>query len=511
MVGTTRAPAEVSWVAAKGVRRWIRSRQIAANGRLDPGAVYSVLLAVAMAVALLHGPIVAAIWPGTPPDRPGLPPEVLAGVGLTWAALYSVLRRLGPLTVSRSAATWLLPAPVSRRMLLTPSLSLTTAASAVIGAVTGLAVLGHAATRPVPAGSVLTGASLGAAGVVAVALLALLSQRRPAVARRLDASGGAVVCGLLAVAAAGQLTDHTVRAIPPSAAPVLLAVALLALAAALAVVVTVWLRLDGWPTHQLAEASANAGAYADAAYAVEPSFLAEVSQRRFWQRRGGFRPSQMFRSGAVPPLVAHDLLTTRRKAGRFWWLAATAMVPVMLGRGPAWLQLGAVLIGAIGAASVPTESTHSEARSAALLRLLGLSGRRVVAQRLVVPSVLAALWCTAVMVALQAAGLVRGPWWALGLAAGPAVAVAAVQRAKASAASVANVLVDTPLGAFPAGMLLWLLNGLDVLTVLSLPLSVGLASHRTGEVLSWAWVVLQAFVSAAGCALMVRWSKTRFD
>lgn len=141
----------------------------------------------------------------------------------------------------------------------------------------------------------------------------------------------------------------------------------------------------------------------------------------------------------------------------------------MLGHGPAWLQLGAVLIGAIGAAGVPTESTHNEARSAALLRLLGLSGRRVVAQRLVVPSVLGALWCAAVMVALQAVGLLRGPWWALGLVAGPAVAVAAVQRAKASAASIANVLIDTPLGAFPAGMLLWLLNGLDVLAVLSLP------------------------------------------
>lgn len=509
MVDTTRAPAEVSWGAVKGVRRWIRSRQIAANGRLDPGAVYSVLLAVAMAVALLHGPIVAAIWPRTPTDGPAVPLEVLAGVGLTWAALYSVLRRLGPLAVSRSAATWLLPAPVARRLLLTPSLALATAASTVIGAATGLAVLGRAATRPVPAATVFTGASLGAAGAVAVALLALLGQRRPAVARRLDASGGAVVCGLLAVAVAGQLTDHAVGAIP-SSPPLLLAVALLALAAALAVVLNVWLRLDRWPTHQLAEASASAGAYADAAYAVEPSFLAEVSQRRFWQRRGGFRPSQLFRSGAVPPLVAQDLLVTRRKAGRFWWLAATAMVPVMLGRGPTWLQLGAVLIGAIGAASVPTESTHNDARSAAMLRLLSLSARRVVAQRLVVPSVLAALWCTAVMVALQAAGLVRGPWWALGLVAGPAVAVAAVQRAKASAASVANVLVDTPLGAFPAGMLLWLLNGLDVLAVLSLPLSVGLASHGEGEVLSWAWVALQAFTSAAGCALMVRWSKTRF-
>nr|WP_173167203.1 DUF6297 family protein [Phytohabitans suffuscus] len=362
-MGTTRAPTEVSWVAAKDVRRWIRSRQIAANGRLDPGVVYSVLLAVGMAVALLHAPIVAAIWPGTPPDGSGLQLEVLAGVGLVWAALYSVLRRLGPLTVSRSAATWLLPAPVSRRMLLTPSLSLAIAASAVIGAVTGLAVLGHAATRPVPAASVFASVSFGAAGAIAVALLALLCQRWPAVARLLDASGGAVVCGLLTVAT-------------------------------------------------------------------------------------------------------------------------------------------------VGAAGVPTESTHSEARSAALLRLLGLSGRRVVAQRLVVPSVLGALWCAAVMVALQAVGLLRGPWWALGLVAGPAVAVAAVQRAKASAASIANVLIDTPLGAFPAGTLLWLLNGLDVLAVLSLPLSVGLASHGTGEALSWTWVALQGFASAAGCAVMVRWSKT---
>jgi hypothetical protein len=132
----------------------------------------------------------------------------------------------------------------------------------------------------------------------------------------------------------------------------------------------------------------------------------------------------------------------------------------------------------------------------------------VTAQRLAVPAVVAGGWLAVTLAVLQVAGSLTGPWWALGLLAGPAVAVGAFQRAKASAASIGTILIDTPLGAFPAGMLLWLLNGIDVLAVLTLPVSAGLVMLQTPEVLGWHWLLAQAVSSALGCALLVWRSDT---
>ena len=143
-----------------------------------------------------------------------------------------------------------------------------------------------------------------------------------------------------------------------------------------------------------------------------------------------------------------------------------------------------------------------------MLRLLGATGRQVTAQRLAVPAAVAGVWVARTLGVLQAAGSLTGPWWALGLLAGPAVAVGALQRAKASAASIGTVLIDTPLGAFPAGMLLWLLNGIDVLAVLTLPVSASLVMLRAPEAPGWHWLLAQALSSALGCALLVRRSGT---
>jgi len=125
------------------------------------------------------------------------------------------------------------------------------------------------------------------------------------------------------------------------------------------------------------------------------------------------------------------------------------------------------------------------------------------AQRLIVPSLLAAVWLALALGGLQATGRLDGPWWLLGVAAGPAVAVAALLRARVSAASVGSVLIDTPLGAFPSGMLLWLTNGVGVLALLTLPVSVGLIATPT---LGGGVVLFQGAASAAGAVLLVRFS-----
>lgn len=75
-------------------------------------------------------------------------------------------------------------------------------------------------------------------------------------------------------------------------------------------------------------------------------------------------------------------------------------------------------------------------------------------------------------------------------------------------ASIGTILIDTPLGAFRAGMLLWLLNGIDVLAVLTVPVSAGLVMLQAPEALGWYWLLAQALSSVLGCALLVRRSGT---
>jgi len=345
---------------------------------------------------------------------------------------------------------------------------------------------------------------IGSALAVLMAVAAVTAQRRPAWGRVADAVAGTAAGAALVIAIGSQELGWSVTG-PVDPGAVGLGPAMAAAAVGVGVIFLVYARLDGWPTHRIVEASAIAGAYADVLYAVEPSFLADLSSRRFWQRRGGFSATRLFRRGRLPPVLVHDLLIARRKAGRLWWLVAAAAVPTALAAAPIWVTLSAVLLGALATAGTLTESTHIDAGNQAMLRLLGRSGRQVMAQRLIVPGLLAGAWLALALGGLQAAGRVNGALWVLGLAAGPAVAVAALRRARVSAASVGNVLVDTPMGAFPSGMLLWLTNGVDVLVLLTLPVSIGLFATSA---LGWSGVLLQLAASGAGAALLLRFSAT---
>lgn len=488
------------------VRRWLRARQIAANGRVDPATVYSVALAVGMVLVLVGQPALAVLWPADP--QPGtVSALVLVGVGVVLTGFFRVLRQIGPLSISRSDATWLLPAPVSRRMLFTPAIGLVTAAASVVGGLAGLAMAARIVARPADPAAVLTLVAGGCAAALLVALVAIQVQRRSAAARPADLAVGAIGTALLALAVAAQIGDdrtYSTAILQPGPAGTVVAVTLLVLT--IAAMVLTRRGADDWPAHRIIEASTTMGAYADAVYAVEPSFLTEASTRRFWQRRAGFVPSRLFRKVVIPPLVSQDLIIVRRKAVKVWWMLGTAALPTVLAEAPRWLLLAIVLIPALGPAGLTAESTHSDRANPALLRLLGLSGRRVLAQRLVVPSLLAAAWCALALAGLQLAGRVDGPWWLLGLAAGPAVAVAGLQRAKASATSMGSTLIETPLGAFPSGMLLWLANGVDVLALLTLPISIALVLNPAPEVLSPQIIGYQAAASALGCALLITWS-----
>ncbi|TYC07164.1 hypothetical protein FXF53_00720 [Micromonospora sp. WP24] len=502
---TTHAPAPTP-AAPADVRRHIRRMRVAAVGRVDPSSVYCVLLAIVMAVVLFGRPLGVVVWPA---DAAGLSVPVLVGAGLVLLAFVGVLRRLGPVVVSRADATWLLPAPVPRRTLLTPALLLTALSATVVGALVGLAVTGRAAERPVTSSVVVAGIAGGATVGLLLALLAVHAQTRPTRGRAVDLTAGAVAAALVAVAVGERLAGGYAppRDLLPPASTMLVAAGV-AFPLALAAVVSVWWRLGSWPTHRIAEASAATGSYADAVYSIEPSFLSEQSSRRYWRSRTGLRTSRLLRDRRVPPLVAQDLLQVRRRPGRLPWLVGTALAPAVVADGPVWLLIGVVLVGALAAASATSEATHADASNPAALRLLGLTFRQVYAQRLVVPAGIAALWGALALGTVQATDTLSGPWWALGLVAGPGAAVAALYRAKVSASSIGHIFIDTPLGGFPSGLLLWLVNGVDVVAVLALPLVIALVTSRAPEQLSWSSVAVQAVLSVAGCLVLLLRRKT---
>ncbi|SIR05370.1 DUF6297 family protein [Micromonospora avicenniae] len=498
---TTRMPAPTP-AAPVDIRRRVRRMRIAAVGRVDPSSVYCVLLAIVMAAVLFGRPLGVVVWPA---EATGPSVPVLVAAALVLLAFLGVLRRLGPVVVTRADATWLLPAPVPRRALLTPALLLTAFSATVVGGLVGLAVAGRVAERPATSTVVLAGLAGGAAVGLLLALLAVRAQNAPRTGRAVDVTAGAVAAALVAAAvgervAGGYAPPRDV--LPP--ASVTLVVAVVVFLFAVAALTRVWWRLGSWPTHRIAEASAAAGSYADAAYAIEPSFLSEQSSRRYWRTRTGIRTSQLLRGRRLPPLTAQDLLQVRRKPGRLPWLVGTALAPAVVADGPVWLLIGVVLVGTLAAASVTGEATHTDASNPAALRLLGLTYRQVYGQRLVVPAGIAALWGALALGMVQATGALSGPWWALGLAAGPAAAVAALHRAKASASSIGHIFIDTPLGGFPSGLLLWLVNGLDVLAVLMLPAVIALVSVPAPEQLDGSLVLVQAALSVAGCLVLLR-------
>lgn len=491
------------------VRQWIRQHRVAANGRVEPGTVYSVVLALAMAVALLGQPLLRVIWPAHPATDGTGQIDVAVAAGLVLLALFSLLRQCGPLVLGRSAATWLLPAPVSRQSLLTPALLLVATVALALGGLTGLATVGHLAPRPVPDLAPVIGAAGGAAAALALALAAVRGQHQAAYTRVVDRCVTAVGAVLLLLAVAARTSLASVVPMPVTwpgwaSTPAIAVTAVGLLGLAFGGAVQAWRGLSRWPTHQIADASATAANYADAVYAVEPSFLADLRERGFWRRHAGLRPSHLIGAHKVPPLVAHDILTARRRARRIWWLAGTALAPVLVADRSPWLLIGVLLLGALGAASLTTHSVRTDTRNPALQRLLALSSRQVLRQRLVVPSLVAALWCTVALAALMLGGAISGIWWyALGVTVGPAVAVAAVQRARAGAHNIGSVLIDTPLGAFPTGLLLWLVNGVDVLALITLPLSITLVQTHPPEMVSWPPVLLQAATSALGAAVLL--------
>ncbi|MFI5889008.1 DUF6297 family protein [Actinoplanes sp. NPDC051513] len=472
------------------VRRWISRRQSAHRERgATAGNIYFALLFVAVVGGMVHKQLAVVFWP-TAPNASRLAAASL--VPILFGLLYLALRRFGPLALSRPAASWLLPAPVSRRRLLLPSLRLTAIGAAIVGALAGIAIVGHAAPRT-EAGSAVALLAAGA-GLIGIALLlvALAAQAGGRWGDRLDA----LVSLLLAAGLAGLIADSTsgdsgTAGGWPSASALLPLVGALALVVGFLFAMSVR-GLARTPNERILEAAKTAGTLFDTAFGMEPSFLTDMIERRYWAHR--HLRSVRFPT-RLPVLITQDLLLVVRRRTRLLWLALLAALPVLLGHAPHWLIGIAILIGTLLAASTSGGNVKTDAGNPVLLRLLGFSSRQAVLQRMWVPGILAALWSALALGLLTALGdLPAGQWWVLGLTLGPVGAVAAVRRARVGFVRNELLPLDTPMGTVSTGPLVNAAIGPDAL-LLGLPALVEIAQ---GHPLSWTTVLVQAVVGGIG-------------
>jgi hypothetical protein len=475
-----------------------------------------VVLTVVVTLAMFGPRLRDAAWPAeTAQGLASLGTGAMLGLALL--ALYAALRQAGPVVIGRADAFWLLTAPLPRRALLLPGFVRAATGAAVAGALIGLAGVGNLAARPVPAGHWACAGALGAGVGVLLTTAAAAGQRRQRVGRVLDR---VAIGALLAFAAVlitdgrsrpAALTDLSGYAEAPAwftefgpATQVVTAVVLVA--AALVAAWTGW-TLDRLPAYRIQQASVAAGAFLDAAYAAEPSFVLAPRERGYWSGRA-LRSVPLRRLRGLPALARQDLLVLGRYRRRQLSVLGAALLPLVLADGPAWLVAGAVLFGGLYVAGTTLDAVRQDADHPALIRLLGLTGRRVIAQRLLVPGLLATVWCGLTLAVLAPlAPLPPGPWWALGLALGPAVAVAAAHRARSGPVNNDLPLVITPMGAVSPGPIIWALTGADVLVPLGLPAAWALIAYPVG--LSWWWVLAQAVFAGLGAVVYLLLATSR--
>ncbi|MCZ2827312.1 DUF6297 family protein [Modestobacter sp. VKM Ac-2986] len=443
--------------------------------------------------------------------RPPVPAAVLPG-GLTATAvavavaagLVALFARLGPVSATPGVAAWWLPLPAGRRALLRGELrrGLGLAAAVAVGVALPVALT---ATRTL--GGVLTG--LVAGGLLAVvAVGALVVRQAGSGTRWVPAAAGGVVAatlvlppvvGCLAAAAGARVAWPAGPALPWGAAAALLLV--LGAGAVLAVV-----RADR-RLEQLSAAALRASGET-VQYATASVFSLDTREIGRALRSPVRRPRRALHGRwvrrAEHAVVAGDLAVLARSPWRWGQLAVGAALPVLaartqgLGELPALVAV-AVVLGWWTAATAVGEPSRRASSAPGADRSLPLAAEVVVRCRAVVPvAVLAVVLGVSALLVGQGAGSPVA-WLALGVAAAPAWAGAAVRAGYRPDLDWSGPVVSSPMGALPTGVGATLVRGPDVGVLGTVPVGLALL---LGAV-PWWLVAVQLGWSAALAAFAV--------
>jgi Family of unknown function (DUF6297) len=378
---------------------------------------------------------------------------LLAGAGVTWQAM----RTVGPLLATPAEQAWGLATPVDRRAWLLPRFLVLLLAGALGGAVATaiVVVLGLGPDEWVAVA--LAGGTLALGGMaVGVAAQAAPEQRPwPRRVGTLLMSAGAAAAALVVVSHyTGRMAPRPSGALSPD-----LAIAGVPLAAAAVVVALRTLgRLDAMALGagaQLAQAAATSVVWLD------PSLLTRVLELRRWRRVGRVR-SRAFLAigpGRVSALLQAELRRQARRPGALAICGALALAQYAVAVVAPAVAAVAQVIGAYLVAGRLASGLRAVGGSAALRRALGGREMDLRLTHLVVPALGAALWW---VLTAPAGGPSAGPATLLLLG---GIVAATYRGATRAPMSYGPGAFDTPLGLFPAGILLQLARGPDLLGV----------------------------------------------
>ncbi|WP_260425150.1 DUF6297 family protein [Arachnia propionica] len=403
---------------------------------------------------------------------------------LPWAATAAFLafalmaaRLFGPIVASAAEGFWILDGDVNRRRFLQGRLVASVLLSLLAGA--GLGALVAALVGSDPATILIWGVAsgLGCFGLVSFAAAEQGMERRWIIGVLLWVTGALAMgtLSLLVLIATGRLPVGTVAAWGVEFAWIIAGVgAVLGLVS----VWLAWVRLTRLRRQRLVAGSSLISGMQGAAFALDLALVRDILVQFRAKEKGHVRPTRGAGLGAAA-LVMRDVQRLWRNPRPLLFWAGSMMVPYAiqaLGMGVvaaplSALVLMAALIGFCNSMRVLT-------RTMGLQRCFPFAPGAVRQATMVVPAVLALLWAVAVTPAFL--GIVGGQQVELGvgltqtLLTAVAGLLAAVRWVTAKPANYGGPLVATTgFGAVPPGLMFSLIKGIDVVTVVTLPIVVG--------------------------------------
>ncbi|TDD66937.1 hypothetical protein E1293_38575 [Actinomadura darangshiensis] len=457
--------------SATEVRAYMRTRRPRGRTLSDR---YASLLGLVLAV-VIAGPVLVGALSAVP--REVDPSRASAGVALLallLAGALSAARMFGPVALPAADAAWLLLSPLPRRGVLGRTAVILIGVSVLAGAALGVGLLAVLGTQDQTVLRLTAALAIGVATMVGGMSAAVSAQAF----ERWDTwlTGGITVIVISAGIAAfaglgpGRQAAASVVSAPPSA---VMAVATAFVVAAAGLALRAWTALGRIPARAVLEASTRTGHAAVAAVVMDLGALTWIAEDAHW--RGRSLRSRPWPSGLgrAPALAVawQEWRRLARRPVRVALLASSALLPVLVARAtpdaaggglPAAVAV-VLCAGALTAAAAVTSGARRDGDNPAMARLLGAGPRALLAARAMAPALLGGGWLVAALAALDAAGaLPAGPWWLLGAACGPALAAGALRMARRRPVDHSMPVLDTPVGAFPTGPMLWALTGADV-------------------------------------------------
>ncbi|NUT71267.1 hypothetical protein HNO81_08795 [Pseudarthrobacter sp. C4D7] len=489
--------AEITAFTRRSSRRYNRSRTSLRDLFSD---LYSYALALGCVVALaasfvagLQGEIISRGTAGrvtVSGHWPLIPAPVLWAL-LVYAALAAVMtlsRRLGPITVQGPEGQWWLPLPVDRRpMVLPPFLR-----RCIVGGVaSGAAFLPFSVLTSVERsfpGHLLASATFGAVGVVAIALaglmqLEIMSHR----AGRLASAAALVPCAVLPCVAASPW---------PLAIAVLAAVLLLGIVGS---------RAGQVRGADLIRGGAVAGHAASSLFFMDTNELFR-SLHGAGQRGDARRAARFYAKPARGPfgaLVRADIVAFVRLHPSLTvpvvWLGVIIAVLLVDYGLPALAQIAVIAIAGCAVASSAGTVARRTVLVPGLDTLLPVPLAFIRASRTLMPALALSLWMACLGGVLVLLGVAGPALILLGALAGIGMGAGAVRGAARPVSDWSVPPVETPFGPLPQAQLVTLFHGLDVTMLALAPVLVSVYVGGVHPVT----VMVQGLISAGALAAVL--------